>query len=719
METKRHFRSCSICESMCGLEIITRGPDILSVRGDKEDPLSRGYICPKGAAVKDLYNDPDRLKQPVLRTSGGWERISWKEAFDQTEAGLKAIRKEHGKDALAVYFGNPNAHYHGALLYLLPFLLAMNTKNRYSASSADQLPLMVVCEQMFGHMFLLPTPDADRTDYFLLVGANPVVSGGSIMTLPGFARRIKAIQERGGKVAVVDPMKTATATQADKHLPIRPGTDVFFLAALLHVMFREDLADFGWLGHFCDGTDHVHDLVREFTPEKAAPITGISVQDMETVAREFCQAKSAVCYGRMGACVQEHGTVANWLIMLVNIVAGKFDRPGGFMFPTPALDVAKALSLIGHTGHLGKHRSKVRNLPSFGDEFPVAALAEEILTPGEGKIRALVSICGNPVLSAPNGKLVEKALASLDFMVAMDWYIAESSRHANIILPPTNMLEHAHMPTMCHVAGSRNVVKYSPPVFEPGEDTRHNWQILKELAIRMEANPLMRNALRLTTPERLLKAGIRLGPHGAGVNPWGKGLTLGKIADSPHGVDLGPTRSCLPGRLFTKNKRINLAPRVIAREMEAISESLTDYESGGDERYDMLLIGRRNRRSNNSWFHNLERMHKPTNRCTAMMHPADASSRGIESGDLVRLESKIGAVELEAEISDNVMPGVVSVPHGWGHLYDGVKLSVAAKHPGVSVNDITDNLRVDPLCGNAVFSGVPVKVLKTTLSSIR
>ena len=709
METKRHYRSCSICESMCGLEIVTRGPEILSIRGDRQDPLSQGYMCPKGAAIKDLYNDPDRLKQPVVRTRSGWERVCWEDAFDQAEAGLKAVQSNYGRDALAIYFGNPNAHYHGALLYLLPFFKALKTKNIYSASSADQLPLMVVCEQMFGHMFLLPSPDADRTNFFLLVGGNPVVSGGSIMTLPGFARRMKGIQERGGKVAVVDPMKTATAALADQHIFIRPGTDAYFLAAMLHVMFREGLANTGWLGHFCDGMDTVKILVKTFSPEKAAPITGMDARHVETLVHEFCGANAAVCYGRMGACVQPHGTLVNWLIMLVNIIAGKFDRPGGFMFPTPALDVAKALSLAGHTGHLGRHKTRVRNLPDFGNEFPVAALAEEILTPGQGKIRGLVSICGNPVLSAPNGKIMDTALANLDFMVAMDWYIAESSRHAKVILPPTTMLEHHHMPTMCHVTGSRNVVKYSPPVFEPGENAKHNWQILKELAVRMEPNPLVAAALRMTSPEMLLKAGIRLGPHGAGINPWGKGLTLQKIAQAPHGVDLGPMRSRLPGRLFTKNKRINLAPQIFARELESLARTLSGYKNAGDKHYDLLLIGRRNRRSNNSWFHNLERMHKPVNRCTAMLNPHDASSRGIENGDIILLESRTGSIELKAEITPNILSGVVSVPHGWGHHYDGVVLGVATRHPGVCVNDITDNLQVDPICGNAVFSGVPVR----------
>ncbi|WP_028315939.1 molybdopterin-dependent oxidoreductase [Desulfatibacillum aliphaticivorans] len=710
METKRHYRSCSICESMCGLEIVTRGSEIVTIRGDKNDPLSKGYICAKGAALKDLYNDPDRLRQPVVRTGAGWERVSWDDAFNQAEAGLKAIRKEYGNDALAFYFGNPNAHYHGSLLYLLPFFKAMNTKNRFSASSADQLPLMLVCEQLFGHMFLLPSPDANRTDYFLLIGGNPVVSGGSIMTLPGFGRRMKAIQKRGGKVVVVDPMKTATASLADQHFFIRPGSDVFFLASLLHVMFRDGLADPGWLGHFCDGLDKAESMVKAFSPEKTESVTGVSPRDVEAVAREFCRAPSAVCYGRMGVCVQEHGALVNWLIMLVNIIAGKFDRPGGFMFPTPALDVARALSWLTPKGELGKNKTRVRGLPDFGDEFPVAALAEEIMTPGPGKIRGLVSICGNPILSAPNGKILDQALAELDYMVAMDWYIAESSRHANIILPPTNVLEHDHMPTMTHVCGSHNMAKYSPAVFEPEGDVRHNWQILKELAVRMEANPLAAAAVKMSTPTLLLKAGIRIGPHGAGLNPWGQGLTLKKMKASPHGVDLGPLRSSLPGRLFTKNKRINLVPQIFTDGLEALSGNFSAPEIAGD--YDLLLIGRRNRKSNNSWFHNLENMHTPSNRCTAMLNPADAASRGIEEGDVISLESRVGKIELEAEVTSNIMEGVVSVPHGWGHQYKGVSLNVASRRPGVSVNDITDNQRVDSICGTAVFSGVPVKAAK-------
>ncbi len=711
-DTIKHFITCPVCEAECGLEVTIRDKEILSIRGDRQNTFSNGFICPKAIALKDLYNDPDRLKYPVKRFGNEWRQISWQQAFDETEQQIKKICDQYGDNALATFLGNPNAHYHGNMLYIGFLIKALKTKNRYSSSSLDQLPLMMCCYLMFGHQFLFPVPDIDRTDYFLVIGANPVVSGGSIMTASGVAPRIKRIQKRQGKVVVIDPVKTRTASLADQHLFIRPGTDVYFLAALVNTVFEEGLDKPGRLAGFTDGIDAVKTAVKNFTPEKTAAITGINADDIRQLAKEFCNADKAVCYGRMGTSVQAYGSLSTWLILAFNIITGKMDQPGGYMFPTPALDLVDFAAKGNEKGYVGRHHSRVSGLPNFAGEFPSSVLAEEILTEGEGRIRALLTIAGNPVVAAPNGRLMDKALAHLDFMVAIDWYIHESSRHAHIILPPTCILEHHNFMTMINLAGARNYAAYTKPVFQPRPDTRHNWQILSELSARFVSNPLFRFAIRQAKPERLLGLMLRFGPHGTGFNVLGSGLTLSKVKRAEHGIDLGPLVSRLPDRLFTKDKRINLAPELLINELKSVEHNLEpDAPKTSTQEFDLLLISRRNLMSNNSWFHNYPSMQNQTNRCTLIINSEDAENRSIKPGDSVRVTSTIGSIDIEAEVTDRIMPGVVSIPHGWGHDRPGVALHVAAKNPGVNINDITDDKRID-VSGNAAFSGLPVRVEK-------
>ena len=711
-DTKTHFITCPVCEAECGLEITTRQKEILSIRGDRLNTYSRGFICPKALALKDIYNDPDRLKYPQKRTKDGWHQISWEQAFDEIEQRIKAIRNEHGNNALAFFMGNPNVHYHGNALYLGLLLRALKTRNRYSSSSLDQLPLMMCCYLMFGHQLLFPVPDIDRTDFFLIIGANPSVSGGSIMAASGVTQRLKRIRKRNGRVVVVDPVHTKTASLADRHLFIRPGSDVFFLAALVNTVFEEDLAAPGRLESFTDGIDAVRNAVKNFTAEKAAGLTGISAEETRRLARDFCQAEKAVCYGRMGTSVQKYGSLSTWLILVFNIITGKMDRPGGFMFPTPALDLVNVMARANERGYVARHHTRVSGLPDFAGEFPASALAEEILTEGDGRIRALITIAGNPVLSGPNGRMMDKALQNLDFMVAMDWYINESSRHAHIILPPTCILEHHNFMTMINLAGTRNFAAYTKPVFSPPPDTRHNWQILSGLSLRFISNPFLRFVLKLARPELLLDLLLRFGPHGAGLNILGSGLSLSKIKKAQHGLDLGPLVPRFPDRLFTKNKKINLAPEILVTALKQIEDKPTlSLNESRPETFDLQLISRRNLMSSNSWFHNYPSMQHRSNRCTLLINTVDAERRSIRTDDLVQVKSKIGGISIAAEVTDQNMSGVVSMPHGWGHDFPGIALRVAAGNPGVSINDITDNKRID-LSGNAAFSGLWVSVEK-------
>ena len=709
-----HHRTCNLCEAMCGITIEASAGKVTSIRGDKSDPFSRGYICPKAAALADLHEDPDRLRYPVRRTPNGFTRIGWDEAFDEVATRLKAVQAEHGRNAVGLYFGNPTVHNYGSMLYGLPFSQALGTRNRFSATSVDQLPQQLASLYLFGHQLLLPIPDLDRTDFFLIIGGNPAVSNGSLMTAPGAGKRIQAIRARGGKVVVIDPRHTETAELADRHHFIRPGTDAYLLLGMLHTLFAEKLTRPDRLGPMTDGLDVIEREVAGFPPERIAAVTGIDAGAIQKLAREFAAAKSAVAYGRLGACTQEFGTVTTWLVTVLNLVTGNLDRVGGAMFTRPAVDVVALTAKLGQKGHFDKGRSRVRNLPEFAGEYPSAVMAEEMLTEGKGQIKAMVTVAGNPVLSTPNGKQLDRALAGLDFMVSVDFYVNETTRHANIILPPTGALEHENYDLVFHVLAVRNTAKFSPALFEPGKDTRHDWEIFLELASRLgkpgPVAPIVATAkravLRRLTPERLLDVALRTGPYGVSRG----GLSLKKLKEEVHGIDLGALEPCFPERLYTAGKRISLAPALFVGDLDRVRKKLDEASDLAAEGFDLQLIGRRQLRSNNSWMHNSHRLVKGRNRCTLLMHPDDAAGRQLTSQQRVRVSSRVGSLEIELEISAEIMPGVISIPHGWGHDRPGVELDVAQKHAGASVNDLTDELAIDTLSGNAAFSGVPVRV---------
>src|SRR5215213_2457395 len=718
MNNSVHYRSCNLCEAICGIEITTADDQRLDIRGDKDDPFSRGYICPKAVALQDLHYDKDRLKHPVRRTAGGWERISWNEAFDEVTRNLKRIHAEHGRNSIATYLGNPTVHNYGALLFVPGFLRSLRTRNKFSATSVDQLAHHLASYLMFGHQLLVPVPDVDRTKFFLILGANPAVSNGSMMTAPGMSRRLQAIRERSGKVILIDPRYNETARLADHHIFIRPGTDVLLLLALLHVCFDEQLVHLDQLAPFTKGVETVAHLVAEFAPERVAQITGIESNQIRELAREFASAESAVCYGRIGLSTQEFGGVCQWLINVLNIVTGNLDRAGGAMFTLPAFDPVTAPQALAPRGSFGRWHSRVRKLPEFAGELPVAALAEEILTEGEGQVNALVTLAGNPVLSTPNGRELDQAFAGLEFMASIDCYINETTRHAHIILPPTSPLERGHYDLAFNLLAVRNTAKFSPPLFQPREDARHDWEILLELQTRMENDGLrgrMKRKVmqRFVGPERMLDIGLRFGPYGSKLNPFSNGLTFRKVRQAVHGIDLGPLMPCLPGRLRTPDKRIALAPEAFVKDIERVKTRFFDGASPQSNGH-LLLIGRRQLRGNNSWMHNYERLLRGKPQCTMLMHPADAAQRNLVSGQNVVAQSRVGSLVVPIEITEEIMPGVVSIPHGWGHDRAGVQLDVAKQHAGESINDLTDNQAIDALCGTAAFNGTLITVEKFT-----
>lgn len=703
-----HHRTCNLCEAMCGLLISTEGSAITELRGDDDDPLSRGHLCPKAYGLKDIHEDPDRLRRPLKRTGDRWEEISWEQAFDETASRLAAIQKEHGRDSVAVYQGNPTVHNHGSMTHGQIFIRALRTKNRYSATSLDQLPHMLAALMMFGHQLLMPVPDVDRTDLFIIFGANPLASNGSLMSAPGIKNRIQGIKTRGGRVVVIDPRLTETAELADQHLFIRPGTDALLMLAMLQVITAEQLSKPGALAAITNGLEKLPALVKPFTPEAVSPATGIDPDAIRTLARELARSKAAAIYGRVGVSTQEFGGLATWLLHVLQIVTGNLDRPGGSMFTNPAIDVVAGATKLGQAGHFGLRKSRVRGLPEFGGEYPAAVLAEEIDTEGEGRIRALVTSCGNPVLSSPNGRRLDAALDQLDFMVSIDIYLNETTRHAHLILPPTFALEHSHYDLAFHTLAVRNTAKWSAPVFERPDYARHDYEIFAELASRLEAKtslqklfaPVKKSVMSsMLTPDAILDLGLRFGPHK---------LSLSKLKDAPHGIDLGALEPCLPARLNSKNKRIDLLPEIYVKDLARLEQRMPELASSNGE---LALIGRRELLSNNSWMHNSARFTKGKSRCTLRMHPDDAKRLGIDAAAAqVNIRSAAGELIADLELSKEMMPGVVSMPHGYGHDRPGIRMGVASKKPGVSVNDLTDEGFVDQLTGNISFSGVPVHI---------
>lgn len=700
--TRRDPSQCMLCEALCGLEVEHDGRTVTRIRGDALDPFSRGHICPKGVALAELQNDPDRLRHPLRRIGDRFEEIGWEDALRLAGSRIADVQRRHGRDAVATYFGNPAAHSYSAILAHQQLVDALATRNRYSANSIDTLPRLFASYELYGNQVQVPVPDVDRTDYFLVLGANPVVSNGSAMTAPGIGERLRRLRARGGRLVVLDPRRTETAAIADEHHFIRPGTDALFLAAVLNVLFAEGLANPGAVAPLLEGFDSIPAHVAPFTPERVAAATGVPAAVTARIARALAAAPTAVCYGRVGTSVQEFGTLASWLTDLVNLATGNLDRPGGAMFGTPAVDLPGLAGRLGLAGDFDRWRSRVSGYPEFTGELPAAALAEEIETPGEGRIRALIVTAGNPVLSMPNGRRMDRALGSLEFMVSLDIYRNETSRHADLILPSTFGLEHEQYPMLYLAFAVRNVAHYSPAILEKPPGLRHDWEILLGLAERigrakggLEAlKGRLRGTLgRAIGARRMLDLLLRTGPHR---------LSVAKLVRAPHGMDLGALEPRL-GKLLGRRK-LRVAPVRFVADLPRLERRLGRGAEG------LVLVSRRTLRSTNSWAHNSPRLVAGRDRCVLEMNPSDAARRGIEAGQRVRVKSRVGEISVPVVLSEDLMPGVVCLPHGWGHDRPGTLQRVARAHPGASVNDVTDERFVDALSGASSFSGVPVEV---------
>ena len=730
------LRICPLCEATCGLVLTIDDGRVTGARGDRDDVFSHGFICPKGASFAELDNDPDRLTQPMVRRDGELLETTWEDAFAAVAEGLGRVIADTGGSSVGVYLGNPNAHTIAGALYGPAVIRALGTRAIFSASTLDQMPKHIACGYLYGNPLAFTVPDLDRTDYLVIIGANPLVSNGSLATAADFGGRLKALRRRGGRLVVLDPNRTRTAEMADRHLAVRPGTDGALLFAIVHVLFDEDLVDLGRLAEHVVGVEQVRAAAADFGPETVAGHCGVSAQEIRTLAREIAAARTAAVYGRIGTSTVDFGTITSWLVDVVNILTGNLDRPGGVMFASSPIAAAPRPARPGRGFTTGRWHSRVSGHPEALSELPTIAMPEEIETPGDGQIRAVITIAGNPVLSAPDGPRLSEALETVDFMLSVDPYLNETTRHADVILPPPPPSRAAHLDIALSGAVVRNNARYSPPALPLADGRPDECEILARVALialglGTDADPALvddqvitatlarevadphspvagRSAEELTAMlpdgpgyERRLDMMLRLGPYGDGFGATPDGLTLQRLKDNPHGIDLGALTSRIPEILRTPSGMVELAPETILADVPRLLASL-DSDDG------FLLIGRRHLRSNNSWMHNLPALSGGSNRCTLQIHPDDASRLGVT--DLAVVTGPGGKLEVPVEITDAIRPGVVSLPHGWGHSAPGTRMSVAAGHPGVNVNTLFDDSLMDPLSGTAVLNGVPVEV---------
>lgn len=745
--TRVAYRTCPLCEAGCGLEVTVADDRVVRIRGDRDDVFSHGFICPKGSTLKQLHEDPDRLRAPLVKRDGVHVEVSWPEAWAEVERGLMGVIERHGRNAVAIYLGNPSAHSLSSMTMGRTLIQGLGTRQRYSASTVDQMPKQVAAGFVFGTPVTIPVPDLDRTDYLLMLGANPYASNGSMCTAPDFPGRLEALRARGGRLVVVDPRRSRTVEAADEWVAIRPGTDALLLMAIVHVLFADDRADPGdHVAPWLNGLDELRLAAAPFTPEAVGPVCGVSASTIRRIAHELADAPTAAVYGRIGTTTTAFGTTASWLVDAVNILTGNLDRPGGAMFSLPA---AGGPTTRGEPGtgagfRTGRGSTRVRGLPEVMGEYPASALAEEITTPGDGRLRALVTVAGNPVLSTPNGDgRLDDALDDLEFMVSLDIYLNETTRHADVILPSPSALQRSHFDVLLLQFAVRNVANFSPAVLplDPGQPDE--WEVMAKLAAIVQGHGtdvdpavvddiavagLVRHAVSDPSssvygrdadelvamasaggrrgPDRLLDVMLRTGPYGDGFGAQPGGLTLDVLLEHPHGIDLGPLEPRLPEILRTPSGRIELAAEPLMADLPRLQALLAEPPVDGE----MLLVGRRDLRSNNSWMHNIEVLVKGKPRCTLHVHPQDADRLGLADGRPARITSRTGSIQAPVEVTDAIRPGVVSLPHGWGHDTPGARLGVASERAGVSSNRLADHEALDPLSGTSVLNAIPVEV---------
>ncbi|MES2492044.1 MAG: molybdopterin-dependent oxidoreductase [Pseudomonadota bacterium] len=736
-------RICPFCEQNCATQVTVdrASGKVLSIRGDRDDPLSQGFVCPKAVAVKDLHHDPDVLTGPMIRRNGKLEPASWDEALDYAARRIGEVQAAHGKDAVALFFGTSIAHIPGFAFYTAPLLGALQTRQIYSTSSIDCHPHFLAALTMFGGFTSFPVPDIDRTDYMVLIGANPLQSNGSFLTAPGVPRRLKDIQQRGGKVVVIDPRRTETACAADWYLSIEQGGDAALLLAVVRTLFEEGLVRPGHLERYLRGVDGLRDMAQDFTCERVGPVIGIAPEDIRTLAREIAAAPSACLYGRIGSAMQRFGSLTNWLINAINVLTGNLDRPGGAMFPQGVFE-GVIMSDRCRDGQLpyDRWKSRVSGFPEMAGQFPAALMVEEMETPGEGQIRALVTMGANPAISSPNGGgRFSRAIANLDFVLSFDIFINETTRHADVILPSPPHLSHSDFMVFFTFLTVRDYIKYAPAIFEPPAGSLHDSEIICELIARItgkssaqaeedalrglieqlrdQGNPviadrsfeqIVQHVGTASGQDRMLDVLLRSGPYGDHFGDRPGGLTLERLKDMPHGIDFGAMQPRIEEVLHLPDGKIDLVPGPIVADLPRLQAWLDERGAAG--RQGLRLMGRRQVRTCNTWLHNFPSLAKGPELCVLLMNPADAAEHGIADGARVRVRSRTGALEVPVRLSDEMRRGDVSLPHGWGHDEEVPGQPYAKARPGVNSNHLADEKLMDVPSGNVNLNEIPVEV---------
>jgi anaerobic selenocysteine-containing dehydrogenase len=714
---------------MCGLEIHVDGGKVTKIRGNRDDVWSRGHLCPKGVSLGAVHHDPDRIRSPLIKVDGAWQEVSWDAAFRRCTELLTPVIEKYGIGAVTAYTGNPLAHSFSLARYAGVLMGMSGMPVTYSPGTVDQWPKNLSSHLMYGLWWNFPVPDIERTDLMVIMGANPAASQGSLLAAPDVMGLINGIRNRG-KVIVIDPVRTQTAAQADEWLPIVPGTDAALLLAVTHTLFDEDLIN---PGPHVDGVDTMRRVAEDWPPERVSAVTGIDEDRIRKLARELAGAEKSVVYGRIGLCNQEFGSLASWLVDVINILTGHFDTPGGAMFPKPAAWSITTQPLPGLEGGLpefGRWHTRVRGAKEVLGQAPVSCMTEEIATPGDGQLKALITVAGNPVLSTPGGDKLDEVLPMLEAMISVDLWLNETTRHADVILPGLSPLEQPHHDDLILLFAIRSIANYSAPVFDPG-DRPHEWQILIRLTGLCTGTPAedvdvaaiddgffdylaftqgvdgaeTRKLYDHGGPERMLDLTLRTGPFGDqyGKNPGG--LTLDLLKANPNGIDFGPMVPQLPDILGTPDKKIRLAPQYLLDDLPRLA---TRLERPAEP---LVLVSRRHLRSNNTWLHNVPALMKGRDRCTLLIHPDDAARCGIADDDVVTVKSEAGEIKVPVEVTDAIKPGVVSMPHGWGHGKPGTRMSVANNSPGANTNALSPPTFVDEPSGNGALNGIPVTII--------
>lgn len=729
----RHLYTCPLCEAMCGLEIRVEDGRVAGIRGNRDDVWSHGHLCPKGASLGALHEDPDRVRRPMIKVDGQWHEVSWQRAFERCTELLTPVIEKYGIGAVTAYTGNPLAHsfslgrYTGILLGLSGIPIS------YSPGTVDQWPKNLSSHLMYGGWWTFPVPDIERTDLLVVMGANPAASQGSLLAAPDVMGILGQIRQRG-TVIVIDPVRTATAAKADEWLPITPGTDAALLLALVHTLFDEDLVTLGRVAPHVDGLATLRVVAADWPAERVANCTGIPAERIKELARQLAGTERAAVYGRIGLCNQEFGSLASWLVDVVNILTGHLDTPGGAMFPRPtawSVTVQPIPGLEDGVPQFGRYSTRVRGAKEVLGQVPVSCMVEEMETPGDGQLKALITVAGNPVLSTPAGHRLDAVLPELEAMISVDLWLNETTRHADVILPGLSPLEQPHHDDLILQFAINSVANYSPPVFAPEDPDRpHEWEILIRLTGLCTGTPAedvdvavlddgffdymcftqgldgdqIRAHYDHGGPERMLDLTLRTGPFGDryGENP--DGITLAELKQQPNGVNFGPMVPQVPEVLGTADGMIRLAPQYLLDDLPRLAARIA---RDPDE---LVLVSRRHLRSNNSWLHNVQALMKGKDRCTLLMHFDDARRRGLSTGDIVTVTSAGGSIEVPVELTDAIKPGVVSMPHGWGHGKSGTRLAVANGTPGVNTNILSPVDFLDEPSGNGALNGIPVTV---------